>query len=145
MLLQLEHLRWTRSSYPPSSYPKSKELEEFTFNMKFNKLTVGLAAFALGIASAASIYDVTLPTSMSVGSAQLKAGNYKVEMQGDKAVFKMGKTSVEVPAKLEKSDQQYSYTSVVSDGNKLVEIDLGRKAEKIVFSPVAGTNAGGSK
>jgi len=113
--------------------------------MKFNKLTVGLAAFALGIASAASIYDVTLPTSMSVGSAQLKAGNYKVEMQGAKAVFKMGKTSVEVPAKLEKSDQQYSYTSVVSDGNKLVEIDLGRKAEKILFSPAAGTNAGGSK
>jgi hypothetical protein len=113
--------------------------------MKFAKLTVGLAAFALGIVSAASNYDVTLPSSMSVGSAQLKAGNYKVEMQGDKAVFKMGKTSVEVPAKLEKSDQQYSYTSVVTNGDKLVEIDLGRKAGKIVFGPAAGPNAGGSK
>ena len=113
--------------------------------MKFTKLTIGLAAFALGIAGAASIYDVTLSSSMSVGNTQLKAGSYKVEMQGDKAVFKAGKTSVEVPARLEKSDDQSSYTSIVTSGDKLVEIDLGRKAGKIVFSPAGGTNAGGSK
>jgi len=115
--------------------------------MKFTKLMVGLAVFALGIATAASDYDVTLPSSMLAGSTQLKAGNYKVEMQGDKAVFKMGKTSVEVPAKLEKGDQKYSYTSVVtSSDNKLVEIDLGRTTQKILFSPApGGQNAGGSK
>lgn len=114
--------------------------------MKFTKLTIGLAAFALGIASAASIYDVTLSSSMSVGGTQLKAGSYKVEMQGDKAVFKMGKTSVEVPAKLEKSDQQYQNTAIVSSGDKLVEIDLSGKAGKILFSSTpGGQNAGGSK
>jgi hypothetical protein len=118
--------------------------------MKFTKLTVTLAAFALGIASAAApIYNVTLSSSLSVGSAQLKAGNYKVEMQGDKAVFKMGKTAVEVPAKLEKGDQQYSYTAIVSNGDKLLEIDLGRTAEKILFSPSSQTparqNAGGGE
>lgn len=113
--------------------------------MKFTKLTIGLAGFALGIASAASAYDVTLSSSMSVGSTQLKAGSYKVEMQGDKAVFKTGKTSVEIPARLEKSDDQSSYTSIVTSGDKLVEIDLGHKAGKIVFSPAGGTNAGGSK
>lgn len=113
--------------------------------MKFTKLTIGIAAFALGIAGAASSYDVTLPSSMSVGSTQLKAGAYKVEMQGDKAVFKMGKTSVEVPAKLEKGDQPNPYTSVITSGDKLVEIDLSGKAGKIVFSAAGGTNAGGSK
>jgi hypothetical protein len=32
----------------------------------------------------------------------LKAGEYKVEMQGDKAVLKSGKTTIEVPATMGK-------------------------------------------
>lgn len=103
--------------------------------MKFKKLTFGLATVALGIASAASSYSVKINESMSIGGTQLKAGEYKVEVVGDKAVFKLGKSVVEVPATLGKSDRKYAYTELVSTNSKLTEIDLGGTTTKILFSP----------
>jgi hypothetical protein len=112
--------------------------------MKFMKLTFGLGALALGIASAASSYSLKLYDSVWIGGTQLKAGEYKVEMQGDKAVFKIGKSVVEVPATLGKSDRKYAWTSFVAEDSKLLEIDLGGTSAKILFSPGV-QNANGSK
>ncbi len=114
--------------------------------MKFMKMTLGLATLALGVASAATSYNVKLYDPMWIGSTQLKAGEYKVEMQGDKAVFKMGKTVVEVPATMGKGDRKYDATSFVSENSKILEIDLGGTSNKLLFSAGAGAqNAGGSK
>ena len=112
--------------------------------MKFMKLTLGLTVLALGVASAASIYTVDIKRPVTVGSAQLQPGRYKVEIQGDKAVFKTGKSVVEVPATLGKSAQEYGTTGVVTNGAKLIEIDLGGTSDKILFSPEKPANAGGS-
>jgi hypothetical protein len=111
--------------------------------MRFMKLTFGLTAFALGLASAASSHSFDLKKSVTIGSTQLQPGPYRVEMQGDKAVFKTGKSVVEVPATLGKSDQKYGTTGIVTNGPQLVEIDLGGTTEKILFSPKAGESAGG--
>jgi len=113
--------------------------------MKFMKLTFGLTALALGLASAAESHNVDLKKSVTIGSAQLEPGRYRVEMQGDKAVFKSGKNVVEVPATLGKSDQKFGTTGIVTVGPKLVEIDLGGTSDKILFSPAAGESAGGGK
>jgi len=110
--------------------------------MKLMKMTVGLAALALGVASAASSYTLRLTNSLSIGGTQLKAGDYKVEMQGDKAVFKSGKTMVEVPATLGKSDQKFNFTSFIAQDSKLIEIDLGGTSEKILFGSGAQMAAG---
>ena len=81
---------------------------------------------------------MTLYDAISVGTTQLKAGDYKVEMQGDKAVFKSGgKTVAEVPATMGASDKKYVYTSLSSKDSKLNEIDLGGTKSKIVFAPEA--------
>jgi hypothetical protein len=111
--------------------------------MKFVKLTFGFTALALGLASAASSHSFDLKKSVTIGSTQLQPGSYKVEMQGDKAVFKTVKSVVEVPATLGKSDQKFGTTGIVTVGPKLVEIDLGGTTEKILFSPKAGESAGG--
>jgi hypothetical protein len=112
----------------------------------FMKLTFGIAALALGVASAASSYSLKLYDSVWIGTTQLKAGEYKVEMQADKAVFKLGKSVVEVPATFAKNDRKYSATSFVSEGAKVVEIDLGGTMDKILFSSAPGAqSAGGSK
>ena len=113
--------------------------------MKFMKLTFGFTALALGFASAASSHNVDLKKSVTIGSTQLQAGQYKVEIKGEKAVFTMGKNVVEVPATLGKSDQKYGTTGIVTNGSKLIEIDLGGTTEKILFNPEAGVNAGGGK
>ena len=111
--------------------------------MKSIKLTFGLTVFALGFASAATSHSVDLKQAVTIGSTELQAGSYKVEIQGDKAVFKSGKSVVEVPATLGKSDQKYGTTGIVTNGSKLVEIDLGGTSDKILFSPKAGESAGG--
>jgi hypothetical protein len=101
---------------------------------KFTAYLFCLSTLAVGIASAASQYDVTLLDSFSVGKAELKAGDYKVEMQGDKAVFTIGKKTIAVPATLGKSDQPFASTVFVSQHSKLKEIDLGGTQDKILFA-----------
>lgn len=114
--------------------------------MKLTTVVFSLSIFAAGIASAASAgYTVTLYDPISVGSTQLKAGEYKVEMVGDKAVFKSGgKTVAELPATMGTNDKKYLYTSLSSKDSKLNEIDLAGTKSKILFAPEA-EHALGSK
>jgi hypothetical protein len=100
--------------------------------IRFTSRMICLATFALGIASAA--YDVTLYDNVTANGTQLKAGNYQVEMQGDKAVFKIGDKTISIPATLSKSDSTYSSTVFVSQRSKLIEIDLGGTSDKIIFA-----------
>jgi hypothetical protein len=100
---------------------------------KFTTRLFCLATLALGIVHAAP-YDVTLFANVSVGKTQLKAGDYTVEMKGDKAVFKCGKKTVEVQAQLEKNDQMFTSTILLSQHSQLQEIDLGGTQDRIVFS-----------
>jgi hypothetical protein len=102
---------------------------------KFTTQLFCLATLALGTAYAAP-YDVTLLDDVSVGKTQLKAGDYKVEVQGGKAVFKSAKKTVQVPATMAKNDQTFSSTVLVSRHSKLEEIDLAGTQDKIIF----GTN-----
>jgi hypothetical protein len=112
--------------------------------MMFRKLAFGVSTAALGLASAAAPYKVKIEAPLSIGSTELKAGEYKVEMQGDKAVFKTGKTVIEVPATTGKSEHKYYRTSVVTEGSKLQEIDFGGTTESILFN-ANGISATGTK
>ena len=102
--------------------------------MKFNKAIFSLATFALGFASAATSYEVTFSKAVKIGATEVKAGDYKVEVQGDKAIFKNGKNTVEVPATLATGDKKYSVTSMAISDSKVKEIELGGTKSKIVFS-----------
>jgi hypothetical protein len=111
--------------------------------MRIMKLTFGLTALALGLASAASSHSFDLKKPVTIGSTQLQPGSYRVEMQGDKAVLKTGKSVVEVPATLGNGDQRFGTTGIVTNGAQLVEIDLGGTTEKILFSPKTGESVAG--
>jgi len=112
--------------------------------MMFRKLAFGVSTVALGLASAAAPYKVKIEAPLSIGSTELKAGEYKVEMQGGKAVFKSGKTVIEIPATMGKSEQKYRWTSVVTEGSKLQEIDFGGTTENMQFTS-NGSSATGTK
>jgi hypothetical protein len=112
--------------------------------MIFKRLAITAATVALGVASAASSYKVKLEAPLSIGSTELKAGDYKVEMRGEKAVFTSGKTVIEVPATMGKSERSYRWTSVVTEGSKLQEIDFGGTTENMLFN-AKGISATGTK
>jgi hypothetical protein len=123
--------------FPPGRTPSSQSLNQNlkeNFLVKTLKLTFGLSVLALGISSAASAYKVTVYESVWVGGTELKAGDYKVEMVGDKAVFKMGKSTVEIPATFAANDQKYKVTALVTDHKQLRELEFGGTADKIVFA-----------
>src|ERR1700692_4961733 len=109
--------------------------------MKFMKLTITLATLALALAGAASHFNLKLDSPVWAGETKLKPGDYRIELVGDKAVFTSGKTVVEVPATVVKSDEKYSQTSYQSRDSKIQEIHLGGTTTKITFGTAA---AGGS-
>jgi hypothetical protein len=98
------------------------------------------AIIALGIASAApKTLHMTLGETAWVGGTELQPGDYKIEMQGDKATLILGKKQIEVPAKMELNDKKFDTTLVVIDAAgssrpALQEIDFGGTTTRIVFS-----------
>jgi len=101
--------------------------------MKLAKLSLGLATLALGVATAASSYHITIPSDTWAGDTQLKAGDYKVTVEGSQATFKQGKQTVQVPVDMEQSKSKFADTTLESSGNKLQAIDLGGTTTKIVI------------
>jgi hypothetical protein len=104
---------------------------------KTTKLLMLLLTAALMVASAAS-YNVTLFQPSVVGGKELRAGEYKVTVDGDKAIISMGRQKVEASAKIETADSKFSSTSVryTSEGGKMKiqEIRLGGTNQKLIFN-----------
>lgn len=92
---------------------------------------------ALAIATAKT-YDVNFNQPVTVAGTELKAGDYRVDLTGDKVVITNGKQSVESAVKVEQADSKFQATSVLiakTDGKMLVqEIHLGGTKTKLVFS-----------
>ena len=104
--------------------------------MKLGKLSLGLATLALGVASAASsTYKITIPSDTWAGDTQLKAGTYKVQVEGNQAVFVMGKQTIQVPASMENNAKKSAETLLETSGTKLQAIDIGGSTMKIVIKP----------
>ncbi len=101
--------------------------------MKFIHLTLRLAILAAGVASAASSYKVTLPSDLSAGDVQLKAGEYTLTLEAKQVVLKKGKESFQIPAVVEKNDRKFSDTKLELMGSKIQAIDIGGTDMKILF------------
>ena len=102
--------------------------------MKRTLLFVCLAA-GMAFASAKS-YNVTFFEPAVVGGTELKAGDYKFEVQDQKLVIKHGKQTAEANVKVETGDTKYPSTTVRyanADGkNKVEEIRVGGTNMKLV-------------
>ena len=101
------------------------------------KLTFALFTLALATLSAASHYSLTLDSAQWAGDKQLKPGEYRIEVSGDKATLKSGKTVVELPITVETGQKKYSVTSYNAVDSKIVEIQLGGTNKKLVFGSAA--------
>src|SRR5579862_3290415 len=94
--------------------------------MSLKRLLFGFGTVALAVVSAASSYDVILTSPTWVGTTQLKAGSYKLELQGSNAVFLSGKKTVaETATTVEKGDRKVNATEVETVDSKIKEIRLG--------------------
>ncbi len=102
-------------------------------------LTLAVAAFA-----ASNTFHVTFDSAAWIGTFEVKPGNYKIQIEGDKAILKSGKNVIEVPAKLESAEHKFQTNSVVINTidhkQKVEEIQIGGTNERIVFSGASSTS-----
>ena len=106
--------------------------------MKFATLFLSLSTLAVGIASAATSYNLTLHTPATVAGKELKPGNYKVQVEGSSATIKGDGGSVQAQVTPTQNASKYSSTTVqyhVANGkNRVEEIRLGGTSTKLIFS-----------
>ncbi len=115
--------------------------------MQSSKLVLAFGALALGVASAAAHYRVTINSPSWIGSRELQPGDYKVDLEGNQAVIKTGKETIQVPAKSETSTDKFSATEIrtrnVNGKREIEEIRFGGTRTSILF-PQGSAGAGGS-
>jgi hypothetical protein len=107
--------------------------------MSMNKIVLSFATLALAVASAASGHRVKVFVPSLIGSSELKPGEYIIEMDGESAVIKDGKRTVQTsPCKVEENAAKYAQTSIIysnADGkNHVQEIHLGGTKTKLIFA-----------
>ena len=100
-------------------------------------LVLCLATVSLGLAGSET-HRITLYQNSRMNGTELKAGDYKMEVLGDKIVLKSGKIKVEAPAKMETSNSKYTSNSIRynNEGGKfeIQEIHVGGTKTKIVLN-----------
>jgi hypothetical protein len=97
------------------------------------------ACLAAGMAFAsAKSFTLTLFEPAMIGGTELKAGDYKFELQDQKIVIKHGRETTEAAVKVETSGSKYPSTAVTyanADGkNKIEEIRLGGTNMRLVLN-----------
>jgi hypothetical protein len=100
------------------------------------KLLFAFAILALAVASAKT-FSVTLFQASTVAGKELKPGDYRLRLDGNKAVITNGNQSAASQVKVETGDSKYSSTSVRyanAEGKfRIQEIRLGGTKMKLVF------------
>ena len=113
--------------------------------MRLTRIALAFSVFTLGLAVAADSHHVTVYNSVWVGTTELKPGDYNVQVENGKAVFKSKKDTVEVPAKMETGNTKYPFTALNTSNTggkqKLSEIELGGTKMKIVMEAPGSPNA----
>lgn len=106
--------------------------------MRIAKLVVCLGLVGVAWASAAKNYHVTFNNPVQVSGTELKAGDYTVELAGDKAMIHSKAQSVEASVKVMEVDQKFPGTSVrygmVNGKYQVNEIQLGGTKTKLIFN-----------
>ena len=111
------------------------------------KQLLALFASAALCLSAAATFKVALVDSSVANGAKFKAGNYQVDVKDKSVILKSGKQRVELPAKIENTNQQYKRTRVIYNQNNgkyvIQEIEFGGTNTKVTLD--SGVQTGGGE
>ncbi|SRR6266702_2603191 len=106
--------------------------------MMMRKVLPFFLVAGLAVASARS-YTVNLFETAMVGATELKPGEYKIEVNDQKAVIRSGKVRTESNVKVEEGDTKFANTVVrygkSADGKALIqEIRIGGTKTRLLFT-----------
>jgi len=103
------------------------------------KLAISFMTLALMVAYAATSGTIHLSSNMTAAGTELKAGEYKIMVDGNTVTFKNGQKVVTVQATTEKATEKFKFTSMESTGTMVKAIHLGGTDTTVVFAvPTTG-------
>jgi hypothetical protein len=93
---------------------------------------IGLLALA---AANAETFKIKFYQPSVIQGTELKPGEYRMTVEGDKLTVMNGKQAIEAPVKVENADQKFNNTAVrYKSDNSITEIRVGGTKTKLVFS-----------
>jgi hypothetical protein len=100
-------------------------------------LPIFMVVAGLAVAGARS-YTVSLTRPNMLGTTELQPGDYKLEVDGDKAILRQGKTQTESPVKVEEGDKKFDnnvvrYVNGADGKAHIQEIRIGGTRTRLVF------------
>lgn len=105
------------------------------------KFVLAFGILALAVASAEN-FRVTLSQPSTVKGNQLKAGDYRLNVENTKCTLVNGKQSVEVNVKVETVEKKFDTTAVrytsVGEKQSIKEIRIGGTKTKLIFEEQSG-------
>jgi len=105
------------------------------------RFVLAFAILGLAVASAES-YRVTFSQPSKVEGKQLKAGEYRLNLESSKLTIVSGKESVEVPVKIQTGKKKFDTTAIRYTGNgdkvSIKEIRLGGTKTTLLFEEQSG-------
>jgi hypothetical protein len=105
------------------------------------RFVLAFAILGLAVASAES-YRVTLSQPSKLEGKQLKAGEYRLNVENSKLTIVSGKQSVEVPVKVQNGDTKFDSTAIRYSGTgdkvSITEIRIGGTKTKLLFEEQTG-------
>ncbi|HLH04551.1 MAG TPA: hypothetical protein VKX25_17425 [Bryobacteraceae bacterium] len=107
------------------------------------KLSLAAAVAAASLIASGNTYKVNVLEDTTLNGKQIKAGDYKVALDGTTATLKHGKEVVTVPAHTEQAQSKYQNTAIKYVNNSIEEIHIGGTTTKIVFTPEGSSAAAG--
>jgi hypothetical protein len=122
---------------PASSIHDKVVLNSEIGDPMFKKFVLSFVILALAAAFAGTVpsvhsYRITLAQAAVVNGTDLKAGEYRLNVDTSKITLVNGKLSVEAPAKIEK---KFDDTAIRYSGRVIAEIRIGGTKTKIVLQP----------
>jgi hypothetical protein len=105
------------------------------------RFVLAFAILGLAVASAET-YRVTLSQPSKVEGKQLKAGEYRLNVENSKLTIVQGKETVEVPVKVNTGGTKFDTTAIrytgTGDKVSIKEIRLGGTKTTLVFEEQTG-------
>lgn len=107
------------------------------------KIAFCFITLALVVAQAASSVTLHLTSPMTAAGTMLKAGEYKLQIEGNSVTLKSDGKTFTIPATTEKSGGgKYKETMMESEGTTLKSIHVGGTDTTILFSTTTASAGG---
>jgi hypothetical protein len=99
---------------------------------------VALLLLVAGLVASAKTYNFSVDGVTQIGTAELKAGEYKVKVDGQQvSLVDRAGHQIETTAKLESADHKFTHTAIAistkDGGARILSIELGGSSNKVVF------------